>query len=1041
MDFTICKLEQTISRLFSLAVKRSVPLTERFSAPDPLKRHEPEKFLQACEGLSFLPFGEHDRWGQVNESRVFLLPVTVPREFSGEDLYLKLTTGREGGYTAFNPQFLAYVDGSLHQGMDINHTLVKLCDKARAGCELQVLLHAFAGTEPGLMELKTELVSFRKEVRQLAFAFLTAYQTMIVLPELSGQRAELCQALLKTADCLDFRFIPGKDFDDSVSQAQSLLEQLVYSREWGPSPVQVHAVGHTHIDIAWRWTVEQSRQKVQRSFSTVLSLMEKYPDYRFFSSQPVLYQFVKEDNPTLYEKIREKIREGRWEAEGGMWLEADCNLPCGESLVRQIYYGKKFLRDEFGVESEILWMPDSFGYSAVLPQLMQQAGLKYFITSKLSWNEFNRIPHDVFLWEGLDGSRVLACMITTPDDCGLPNSPDFSTYNATLQPKNVLGVWERMTDKQVTRHVIMPYGYGDGGGGPTEEMLEIAAFMGRGLPGLPALELSRADRFFHTLEKDVLRCPRLPRFRGELYLEFHRGTYTSVAQIKRSNRRAELGMLAAEFACAVAGKKEGARREKIWKSILLHQFHDVLPGSAIEEVYRQAEPEYQEIQAGCRLLTQQGVQALMPGGDTAFCLVNPLWEAAPQVVFAHLPEGTALGQGAFPVSSQRLPDGRTALFFPSLPALSVSTFPLVSAESDPVWEGPGMAVSPNRLENDFFAITLDDAGEISSLYDKRARREVLRPGCTGNALLLFEDRPATCDAWNIDVNYVEKEYPVRSVREICVTENGPVCAAVTIRRDFLHSHAVQTIRIFRHIPRIDFETEIDWHEEQNLLKASFPVDVHAQDALCGIQFGNLRRPVSQSNSWEEARFEEYAHGYVDLSEGDYGVSLFLGDKYGFDTLDGGLRLTLLKGPVEPWRGADEGVHRFTYSLFPHEGDFFAAKGYLASAFDRILAGQLEDVQAGGKREPLSWRAETVSVEAVKPAEDGDGFLLRLCEYGNRRCTAELCLPGCPARFWECSLLEEDLREIPQKSGKVLLEFRPYEIKTIRVRQGSAPSEN
>lgn len=1032
MDFTLSKLEQTLNTLRARSVRHTVSLPERYSAPDPLDRHSPEPFLAACESLPFTPFPERERWGEQGESRVFLLPITVPRELAGEDIFLRVETGREGGYTAFNPQFLAYVDGSLRQGMDINHTILPLCRQAEEGRRLRVLLHAFAGTEPGNMELKTELLSFRHEIRRLSFSFLTAYQAMLLLPAESGQRAELCGALLRAADRLDFRSVPEADFLESAARAERLLEEEIYGRDWEDPAVQVYAVGHTHIDVAWRWTVEQSRQKVQRSFRTVLSLMERYPDYRFFSSQPVLYQFVKEDNPELFRQIREKVREGRWEAEGGMWLEADCNLPCGESLVRQIYYGKKFLREEFGVESEILWMPDSFGYSAVLPQLMRQSGLRYFLTSKLSWNEFNRMPHDVFSWEGLDGSEVLACMVTTPDDCGLPNSPDFSTYNATLQPKNVRGVWDRMTDKQVTRRVVMPYGYGDGGGGPTEEMLESASRMARGLPGLPQLSLARASSFFHDLERDAEHCRRLPRFRGELYLEFHRGTYTSVARIKRANRRAEFALLAAEFLCAFSGACSSSAREGLWKTLLLHQFHDVLPGSAIEEVYRQAWPAFHRVQEDCSRLIRRSVQSLLPGTEKTFCLVNPLWEDAPQVVIASLPEGTTLRSGAVPFTAQRLSDGRTALFFPSLPALSVSAFPLTQGEPAPQPAGC-LTASSSHLENDFFSLTLDDAGELASLFDKRSNRELIRAGQTGNALLLFEDRPATCDAWNIDILYRDKAYPVRDTAECFVSEYGPVCAAVTVRRRFLRSRAVQIIRLYRDLPRIDFETEIDWHEEQSLLKAFFPLELHAQDALCGTQFGNIRRPVTQSNSWEEARFESCVQGYADLSEGNYGVSLFTGDKYGVDFLDRGIALTLLKGPVDPWRGADEGVHRFTYSLFPHEGDFFEAKGFLFSASDRICQVTAERTGAGFRR-LLQWKADTVAVEAVKPMEKGDGLAVRLCEFGNRRCEAELSVPGCRAGFASSNLLEEEQEILPAENGRLTLSFRPYEIKTVCIRQ-------
>lgn len=1047
MDFTLSKLEQTLRSLENLLIDDAADLNERLSMQDPLIRHTPAAFLDACRKnqASFRPFGLHERWGKVNESRVFRLPVAVPDRFAGKTVYLKLITGREGGYTAFNPQFLAYVDGQLRQGLDINHTLLHLYDAASSGQEIEILLHAFAGTEPGLMELRTTLVSIHEDVRQLIHAFRTAWQAMLLLPATSGERTELCEALLKTADALRFHAAPGQAFHDSVQTANLLLDSLVYNRSWSQSPVSVTGIGHTHIDLAWRWTVEQSRQKVQRSFSTAVALMNQYPDYHFFSSQPILYQFIQQDNPDLYARIRQLIRDGRWEAEGGMWLEADCNLPSGESLVRQIYYGKKFLRDEFGIDSQILWLPDSFGYSAVLPQLMKQSGLRYFVTSKLSWNEFNRIPHDIFAWEGLDGSRVLACMITTPDDTGLPNSPDFSTYNATLQPRNVAGVWDRMIDKTVTRQVMMPYGYGDGGGGPTEAMLESARYMKKGLPGLPSLKLGRAADYLRRLEEDAAACRKLPSYRGELYLEFHRGTYTSVAAIKRQNQQAEIRMGMLEMLAAFTRNDQPARRETIWKKILLNQFHDVLPGSAIKSVYDQTDLDYEEIraesgemlEAALRTLAGRGAACAPADKVKTLCVVRTAWQAMGQVLLIPGLDGLAVVENGQALPIQHLGDGRAAVAFPSLPAMGWQTFALIDAQAGERSNEHAIEQSETTLENRFFHITIDANGELTAIYDKRARRQVLRAGENGNVLRLYEDRPASCDAWNIDINYVEKEYPLDGTVSVAVTEAGPVCTAVTIRRAFLHSSIIQTVRLFHEYPRIDFETTVDWHESQMLLKAAFPVDVHADEAVCGIQFGSVRRPVHANTPWDEARFESYAHGYVDLSETGYGVSLFTGSKYGVDVMGGNLRLTLLKGPADPWPGADEGRHFFTYSLFPHRGDANEAGVYaISAATSRTAAFILDGVAPDGKMSFASCDCDAISIEAVKPAEDGDGLIVRLCEHANKRCSTNLVLSGLASKVveaWQCNLLEQNETEVRRSSRGIDLSFRPYEIKTIRIR--------
>lgn len=1029
MDFKLAKVEQTLASLEKASLDCCVELTERYSAGFTPERHVAESFFEECEGLHFTPFLPTDRWGEVDERRVFDIPVTVPWDMDGKPVYLRLTTGREERYTAFNPQFLAYVDGELRQGMDIKHTLLCLCEHARGGQEIKVRLHAHAGVEPGLMELRTELLTRHQEVVQLAYAFRTAYQAMLLPKALPGEQAELTEALLCVANAIHFGAAFREEFFDSVKAASQLLEDLVYSRPWGEGAARVLCVGHTHIDVAWRWTVEQTRQKAQRSFATVAALMKRYPDYKFMSSQPVLYQFVKEDNPKLYAKIKELAALGRWEAEGGMWLEPDCNLPSGESLVRQIYYGKKFLREEFGVESKILWLPDSFGYCAALPQLMKKSGLEYFVTSKLSWNEFNRVPHDVFKWVGMDGSAVTGYMITSPDDTGLPNTPDFSTYNATLQPKNVLGTWERMTDKDVTQRVMMTYGFGDGGGGPTEEMLESAGYMMKGLPGMPQVSLGHAKEFFDDFSRNHRT---LPSHHGELYLEFHRGVYTSVARTKKNNQDAENKMRVAELMSAFAKDTDASWREELWKIIMLHQFHDVLPGSAIQEVYQQAEKDYEACFAACDARIAQALKRIAKPGEQekSLCVINTFGREVSQVLLVNgIPGKTVISDGQA-APSQTLADGRCAIYLKDLPAAGYQLYSLIEAE--PQGKVSEMTADTGLLENDFFQIRINENGELTSVYNKRRKRQVLREGECGNALRLYEDRPASCDAWNIDINYVEKEYPLGGDIEIEVAELGPVCAAVRITKAFLSSRITQVVRIFKDIARIDFETTVDWQESQTLLKAEFPVDIHGDYAECGVQYGSVRRSTHSDTSWEEARFEFCAHDYVDISEYDYGVSLFTGEKYGADVMNGNLRLTLLKGPIDPWEGADKGVHTFTYSLYPHEGDAAGGDVYGRSVVKKCVAGFVTEGFAPSRHSFVSCQDINISIEAVKPAEDGNGFILRACERFNRRCETRLVFEKQVCSASECDLLENNTGTLEFENNYVVCEFRPFEIKTLRV---------
>ena len=1034
MDFNLLKMEKTLDAIKQYSVMEEIKLTDRFWAEDPSPDlHRPDDFIADCQHLSFLPFQWHDRWGAVNESRVFRLVVDVPDSFAGHTPYLRLTTGREDGYTAFNPQFFGYVNGRLIQGMDINHRLLPLLSDIQASHPLEVLLHAFAGTEPGLMELHTSLVRFNDKGLALYYAYLNALNTLLVLSEGDAQKVELQQALLACADSLDLSFLlqfPDKR-EEAFQLAWQLLEDRVYSRDWGEGFVELFAIGHTHIDIAWRWTVEQTRQKAQRSFATAALLMQSYPQYRFFSSQPVLYQYVKEDNPALYQTIKDLVKQGRWEAEGGMWVEADCNLPSGESLVRQIYYGKRFLKDEFEVDSKLLWMPDSFGYSPVIPQLMVGSGLKYFATSKLSWNEFNRVPHDVCEWVGPDGSSVLVVMITSPDDQGLPNSPDFSTYNATLQPKNAAGVWQRMNSKQLTRKVMMPYGYGDGGGGPTAEMLESAHYMSRGLPGLPRINQEGALSFFDSLARD-LREGKSPRLHGEMYLEFHRGTYTAVASIKRQNRRAELAMSSTELMLALNGRDDRARRETIWKTMSIHQFHDVLPGSAIEEVFLRCDWEHEEIMSQMKqlILSTLEYEATI-GHPDSLLVVNPLWTTLPQVL---LLEGLADEEVYFKgkaLSNQLLPDGRRAVYFPELPAMGYQTFALKSAFNSP----PPKALlgNPYCLDNRHFVLELNKDGEICALYDKQAGRQLVKPGQALNALQLFEDRPAVCDAWNIDVNYVEKMWPITQVDNIEIREDGPVCQAIRISRSFRSSRLHQIIRLYDQLPKIDIEYHVDWQERQMLLKAAFPFDVHSPFARCGIQYGSQDRPLHQNTSFEQARFEIWAHRFIDLSEPDYGVALLMGDKYGADLLDGQLRVSLLKGSIEPWPEADRGQHHFTLSILPHQGNAFQADVYTQAAVpDRAMVISAQGLEVNLSHSLAESLTKGVALEAAKPAEDGQGVILRLCETEGRPVKARIRLAMVPRKAALCDLMENHQEDLPVDGPVLDISLQARQIRTLRI---------
>lgn len=801
--------------------------------------------------------------------------------------------------------------------------------------------------------------------------------------------------------------------------------------------------GHAHLDVAWLWPYWRTRQKIAHTVSNVLALMERYPDFHYSQSQPQLLQWLKEDIPELYARVKERVEEGRFEPVGAMWIEADCNLPSGESLVRQILYGSRFLREEFGVNSRLIWLPDVFGYSAALPQIMRLCNIHCFMTTKISWNQFNRLPYDTFRWRGIDGTEVLAHFVSAPGENA--SSPSY-TYNGPLQPADLVGTWHNYQQKAINDQLLYLAGWGDGGGGPTEDQLGRVSIMAN-LPAFPGARLGRVDTFFDDLYQRVWEQPHLPTWVGELYLEYHRGTYTSQARTKRANRQAELLYRDVEllnsWATLYGMPSCQESLNQGWKLILLNQFHDVLPGSSIHEVYDEVQQIYAQIQEIAQSLRGEMLAFLSSHLGTAdspqaaLLLVNTLpWERSEPLQLTgnflnFLPESQLTsdwdGQALTLLDGQNLPSCGASF------VTSATRSEAASGEISIVQTDAGNLC----LHNAFYQISFDKNGEIERIYDREAQREVLAPGQAGNQLIAYEDRPLHFDAWDIDLFYEEKPYPLREQFQIRVIEQGPVRATVEIARQFLSSRITQRISLWRNSRRIDFASEIDWHEHQMLLKVAFPVAINATRATYEIQFGNLERPTHRNTSWDMARFEVCAHRWVDLSESGYGVSLLNDSKYGHDIHDNVMRLTLLKSAISPDAEADQGLHRFTYSLFPHPGDWreaqtvrrayelnvpaLATSGFLAQEQKELVSSSFVEIDASH-----------VIIDTIKPAEDGNGLIVRLYEAHNSRgsCTLTFARPLSSAE--ECNLLEESLALASYKGNELSFQIKPFEIKTFRV---------
>ena len=982
----------------------------------------------------FLPFDSRImHWYGPDAHYWFKADMTVPDSFDGRPLWLYVRTQIDEWDDGKNPQFLLYVDGEVVQGIDMNHREVLLTRSARAGQTYRLDLQSYTGTLHTEFNLIVEMQEIDPEIAGLYWDVQVPLSAFSRLEEDGASRRELTRALNGAVNLLDLRTPYSDAFYASVCEAREYLKTNLYEALGGHDDVIATCIGHTHIDVAWWWTVAQTREKVCRSFATVLKLMDEYPHYRFMSSQPQLYAFLKERHPELYARIRQRVAEGRWEPEGGMWVEADCNLTSGESLVRQFIHGKRFFKDEFGVDCRILWLPDVFGYSGALPQIMKQCGIQYFMTTKLAWNQFNKMPYDTFRWRGIDGTEILTHLITTLG-VGQPVKNFFTTYNGMLHPDALIGGWQRYQQKEINNDILVSYGYGDGGGGPTRAMLENSDRMEKGVTGLPRVRQAFARTYFDELNARVQGSNRLPVWEGELYFEYHRGTYTSMARNKRSNRKAELHMMDLELLSVLAQDRlpyPAQEMDGMWKTILLNQFHDILPGSSIHEVYEVTKREYEALERQISALRGERLAALAAPSD-AVTVFNTKGFASDEAVCLGQLDAAALvdADGArYPV--QQTAEGAVA-FLPALPAKGWRAYS-VSNQPEPC-AAPFALADDHHLETHYYTVELDENGLLSRLYDKENRREVLRPGQRGNLMRMYEDKPIYYDNWDIDIYYTEKYWDVTELTSLRWTDVGAVSATLELERCVSSSLIRQKIRFYANSRRIDFETYVDWHEHQHLLKVHFPVDVHTDEATFEIQFGNLKRKVHTNTSWDVARFESCGQKWMDLSEGHYGVSLLNDCKYGHSVKDGCIGLTLIKSGIEPNPTTDQEEHFFTYALYPHAEGWQQA-GTVREAYRlNQPALSVRGGQAGTEYSLASVQPANVILETVKQAEDGNGVIVRLYETENARTEACLTWNRPIASVEECNCIEEKQADADFESARIPFVIKPYEIKTFRIRE-------
>ncbi len=998
--------------------------------------------LTEAQKLHYTPVSAGFRWGENWGSAWFRLRFTVPKSMKGRCVKLLLDLE--------NSECLIFRDGEPVQGLCWTRKEYMLFPKATGGEKLDLYVEAGANARLGAFEVRTmhqpEVAVCNREVWD-AFWDLSALFDMIdptvhcdwtgkpyLTPREDDPRcAQVAFALNEAVDLFDY----GDPTDDELSQqaraVSKRLQPILAAKAGGAAPVMA-TMGHAHIDVAWKWPLAESVRKSGRTFSNVLEIMEEYPDFNFIQSQPHLYEFVKNTYPSLYKRAKERIQEGRWIADGAMWVEPDCNIPNGESLVRQLLFGTRFFRDEFGVESKVLWLPDVFGYSAALPQILKRSGIDYFFTAKLALNQFVKFPYNSFHWEGIDGSQVLAHYMPAEE------------YSSKLEPWLIRSGAHDYTERDRSPIQALPFGHGDGGGGPARPQLERHKRY-ENFDGMPRLEAMSALQFFERLEKE---STKLPRWLGEMYLELHRGCYTSQGLVKRNNRKAEMLLREAELWSTVAMTLGATYDQKAlngaWKILLLNQFHDILPGSSIDEVYRDSEAQFTELFSTVDTVLEDALAYITQKVSGSASATNVLafsslsWEREDTITVADIDElkdrslvaRDNVGK-ALPV--QRGIDGYLR-FRGTVPAMGHGVFSLEPGEEIPIEKA-----SPATLENDLLKLTFDKRGRLCRVVDKAQNREVLATGSTGNQFILYEDKMAsTGDSWDLDIFYEDKPLVVDGeLLQNEIVEHGPVRTVLRQQRRISKSLLTQDIIVTADSARIDFETTIEWGAENNVfLKVAFPVAVRSEKARYEIQYGSIERPTHRNMPQDFARFEVSAHKWADLSEGNYGVALLNDCKYGYDVHKNVMRLSLLRATTNPGLHADiNQTHRFTYSLLPHAGDFSAGlvrEGYELNTPLQERVSKARKGTADVAPSFLSIDGVNVVIDAVKKAEDDSTVIVRLFEAHGWHSHHTLQLPTWVTGVVETNCMEDDESVMSVGAQGLKITFTPFQVRTLRLQR-------
>ncbi len=1040
MFLTERKLEKRITELEQYRYHDVIHLEEFLVKEDGEKAVNP-KVPKEFVGWDTMKVGEH--WSGSDRYLWLHKDITIPKEWHGKKIVGIFDGGRMTEW-AGSFEWMCYLNGEMYQGVDENHKEVFL-DNDLCGSKVSLTfrmwsgfdMHGFMNTQEYKLA-RADLAWLDEQVDDFYYMSSMVLQTIAYLDEYNPLINELRAILDQAFLVIDWSYPGSETFYKSVYEAGAYLNEKIEGMD-KQSLITIYCVGHTHIDTAWLWRLKHTKEKCSRSFLTVLRLMEQYPEYVFLQSQPQLYEYMKEEFPELYEQMKGKVKEGRWETDGAMWVEADCNLTSGESLTRQILLGSRFIKEEFGHDVEFLWLPDVFGYSWVIPQILKKAGINTFMTTKIAWNQYNRMPHDTFYWKGIDGSEVLTHFITTPDPWVNVRRGDESraTYSGQLVPSVVQGTWDAYRDKDINKDLLIAYGFGDGGGGVNRDMLERRRRIDK-IPGLPNLKPIKAGEYFRKLHENVENTTQyVHTWDGELYLEYHRGTYTSQAYNKKMNRKMELLYRKAEWMTVMAALAQGilknAKQEELtkgWKHLLTNQFHDIIPGSSIHEVYEDCRKDYAYIESVAQKVVESFYADVQKESEDTYTIFNSGgWERTGIVMIPEMREGVFKDENGEVLKAQKT-DGGTLVEVERIPSMGYQVIAFEAAELPKETEET-FKVSEKNIETPYYVICLNENGQITRLFDKTFSREVLPKGERANVLQVFEDKPLDFDAWDIDIFYQQKMREITELVEFEVVECGKLQLKLHFKWNYMNSVICQDMVLYSDNRRIDFCTRVDYHEQNQLVKAAFLVDIRSTYATYDVQYGNVRRPNHWNTSWDQAKFESVAHRWADLSERNYGVSILNNCKYGHDIKDNIMRITLLKAATMPDASQDQGLHEFTYSLLPHGGDFVEGN-VVQEAF--ALNEPLQAVK--GKTELpynsfLSFDNAQIELDAVKKSEDGSYIVIRFHEFAGSKQKVTLKLGFAFSSWCEGDLRERAIGEMHQ-GKEIALEMGAYEIKTVLV---------